>query len=361
MSVRQLKATYQAVEDRLSRVNFENVWPGFVPVDFALYTQETMYFRGEMMPTPEGFIGNTSIEYEGAFIAIWNMIYTEITGEESLDQLAANLVHEMFHAFQRQQGETRFPIDLELLLYPHDEALVAWTRRELAILTDPLIYAVGSPAKTIGALREIAMIRCEKTRISGGATINEFRTETVEGLAEYAGLRGLLEINPGLAEDKVKGYRKLLSDGRYLFDIRRRCYYSGVLIALLSQAAGLTIAHDLSTKQPFWNLLDITAAPLEPLTTDELSQARLLATADYERREQLLACFNARFDQERPVDATIVGYDPMNLTRVGHYLISTHFLMIDDGKTQKPLMGDHLLRMKEDDPRQIVAIAFGSS
>ncbi|HZK29603.1 MAG TPA: hypothetical protein VFD19_05240 [Clostridia bacterium] len=361
MNVEQLKTIYQSVEMRLSRIDFETIWPGFAPVDFALYTPEKMYFQGELAARPQGFMGNTAIEYEGAFIAIWNMMYTKITGEESLDLLASKLVHEMFHAFQKQQGETRFPDDLDLLLYPLDEKLIALTRRESAILSDPAVYAGHSPTKAMEGLRSIVSIRADKTRVCPSATNHEHRAETFEGLAEYAGLRGLFQINPKLANENVQEYRQHLRDDKYLFDIRRRCYYSGALIALLAQAAGLTVSHSLRSEHTFWDLLDVRAAAIDPLRPDDLCEAHSLATKERDRRRQLLESFKARADQERPMDAAIVGYDPMNLTRIDDYLISTHFLMIDDGVTPLPLMGDHLVRMKRGDPRRVVAVLFGSS
>ena len=79
------------------------------------------------------------------------------------------------------------------------------------------------------------------------------------------------------------------------------------------------------------------------------------------RRSALLEDFQARFPRERPIQAMIVGYDPMNMPRVGDFLLSTHFLMTDEAAPPAPLMGDSLVKMKANDPRQILAIYEGPS
>ena len=183
-----LKEIYRSVEKKLSNIRFGFIWPNFQAFDFALYFGDSMCFQGKIHEKPTSFMGNTSILYEGAPIAIWDMRYTKIEDEQSLELLTASIVHEMFHAFQKQSGETRFPHDLELLLYPHDAELTALTRLEYAILTDEK----QSPALR---LESIAGIRNEKIKRIGRFCEDEYLAETAEGLAEYAGLKALSHIN----------------------------------------------------------------------------------------------------------------------------------------------------------------------
>ena len=51
------------------------------------------------------------------YIAIWNF---EMDSAGDTDVLAANIVHEMLHCFQWENRETRYPDDLELLMYPQN-------------------------------------------------------------------------------------------------------------------------------------------------------------------------------------------------------------------------------------------------
>lgn len=341
--------TFGEIESRLACLDFDAIWPGFQAVDFALYRDETMCYRGELADRPPSFMGNTALDYQGRPVAIWDMAYTPIEGPDSLDRLAANLVHESFHAFQQQRGETRFPQDLDLLLYPQNAALVAWTRRDTALLAG----SRDDPAKLLTSL---AFVRDQKTRLSAGATANEYRAETAEGLAEYAGIKGLEQLNPRLAQARINQYRQFLRDDSYLFDIRRRCYFSGLLLALTVEEAGLTLVHDLASPAPLWDLLAVEATEGEPLSRREVEEACSLLNEEHKRKASLLADFQARFPRERPVQALIRGYDPMNMTRVGDYLICSHFLMTDESDPPVPLMGDSLIRMKAGDPQRIEAI-----
>lgn len=349
MDAPDLTMIYMALEERLARVDFEAIWPGFQPAPFALYLDEVCCFQGELIPRPDVFIGNTALDYEGSTIAIWNMASSRVEGADSLDLLAGSLVHEIFHVHQKTMGEKRFPKDLDLLLYPHSRELTAWTRKESSLLAE-------GGENPLADLAQLAFIRREKDRLSGGATADEYRAETAEGLAEYAGLMALSQLNSGLARQQIEKYKGLLGDGSYLFDIRRRCYFSGVLLALLVGEAGLPLVHDLGSDKSFWELLAIPAGETEPMSEEDLEAAHTLMAKESQRKAVLLADFSARFPHERPVSCQIIGYDPMNLTRVGDYLLSSHFLMTDEKAPPLPMMGDRMVRMKAGDPRQLEAV-----
>lgn len=353
----RLRELWHEIDGRLARLDFEAVWPGFSPVDFALYTPGIMCFKGRISEKPSSFFGNTAIDYGGACIAIWNMSYTTIGDGDSLNRLTASLVHEMFHAFQRRQGESRFAKDLELLLYPRDPALIAWTVRESEILAEAVLYqGEDQKERSLETLGLMAAIRAAKTQLSDGATVNEYRVETTEGLAEYAGYRSLFQIDEDLAAQQLCRYAEELLNPDYLFDIRRRSYFSGVLLAVTAGRAGLPIVHDLSESRNFWDLLEIPLDPVEALSPRELSRAAGLVGDQNQRRADLLAGFLDRFPGKRPVQALIVGYDPMNLERIDDYLISTHLLMTEEDGVKTTHTGDHLFLMKAGDPRQVEAV-----
>ena len=105
---------YKKIDETIDSINFDKIWPGFSKFNFALYDKGYVYFKNETIPRDNRFLGNTSIEYNGEFIAIWHVD----NSHEDYQTLAANLVHEMFHAFQRTHNETRYPNDLKMLDYP---------------------------------------------------------------------------------------------------------------------------------------------------------------------------------------------------------------------------------------------------
>lgn len=104
-----MRNLYNEVDLFLDNISFNDIWPGFSRYEFALYDNESIYFKNGTIPYEQRFLGNTAIEYGGEFIAIWNVPDPQ---KEDVQLLAADLVHEMFHAYQRSHGENRFPDDL---------------------------------------------------------------------------------------------------------------------------------------------------------------------------------------------------------------------------------------------------------
>lgn len=101
-----LQTTYYEVANRLERIDFPSIWPGFSSGSFALYQEKLACLGGQLVPRPPEFRGNTAISWQGGPLAIWNL-----EQETDLDLLASCLVHELFHAHQLASGETRFPQD----------------------------------------------------------------------------------------------------------------------------------------------------------------------------------------------------------------------------------------------------------
>ena len=108
-----LQTAYYGVANRLERIDFPSIWPGFSSGSFALFQEKLACLSGQLVPRPPEFRGNTSILWQGSPLAIWNL-----EQEMDLDQLASYLVHELFHAHQLASGETRFPQDIRLALSP---------------------------------------------------------------------------------------------------------------------------------------------------------------------------------------------------------------------------------------------------
>ena len=113
-----MRKLYDDVTETLAKLDFESIYPGFHPFTFALYNEESVYFADRVIPQ-QGFYGNTTIEFEGEHIAIWHV--DQDTRAYDIDTFTAGIVHEMFHAFQRENRlESNAPNDLLLLQYPDD-------------------------------------------------------------------------------------------------------------------------------------------------------------------------------------------------------------------------------------------------
>ncbi|MBP7510263.1 MAG: hypothetical protein KA807_20825, partial [Prolixibacteraceae bacterium] len=107
-----MRLLYDKVYEQICKVDFESLWDGLHAYHFALYTNDTVYLKNKTIDYEECFLGNTTIKYDDEQIAIWKI--DDYTKEDPVI-LAANMVHEMFHAYQYELGEKRFPNDLKAL------------------------------------------------------------------------------------------------------------------------------------------------------------------------------------------------------------------------------------------------------
>lgn len=64
---------YNEVDAVLKTVDFSALFAGFHPYNYALYNNKEICLVGEILPYQEDFKGNTAIEHNGEYIAIWNM------------------------------------------------------------------------------------------------------------------------------------------------------------------------------------------------------------------------------------------------------------------------------------------------
>lgn len=78
---------------------------------------------------------NTATEYENKMIAIWNI---QMVPVNDMDILASCIIHEMFHCFQIENNESRFPNDLKLFMYPNSIENYALKYQENQILIQVL-------------------------------------------------------------------------------------------------------------------------------------------------------------------------------------------------------------------------------
>ncbi|HHU55092.1 MAG TPA: hypothetical protein GXZ48_00180 [Acholeplasmataceae bacterium] len=243
----ELKEVYQQVNSKLEDVNFSLIWKDFQKYPFALYNKNEVCIDGNLIPWDDRFLGNTSIEYQGKNIAIWN-----IEKSYDLDILCANLVHEMFHCYQKDKRDNRFPNDFIMLDYPDDIVNYSLKYEENKLLVNML----NTNDETIKnqLLTQFASIRNKRKQIIGDFIYQEFRTETFEGSAEFVALKTMQQISPIKFQEQVQKYCDiLLKPSELYFDIRRISYFVGALF-LLALDNNL-FDYDLFTEETHFDLL----------------------------------------------------------------------------------------------------------
>ncbi|MBP3487274.1 MAG: hypothetical protein J6K53_02655 [Roseburia sp.] len=349
--MQDIRTLYAAVEERMKEIDFEALWKGFHRYGFALYTKDVVYLKEREIPWDERFLANTTITFEGRQLAIWNIGEELSVGGESsaewessakrefstkrefitvenspenrfdVDILTAGMVHEMFHAFQMEQGETRFPDDIEALDYPMETDNFRIKYVENKVLAQTLDTADKKECREL--LREFLTLRQARLQSFGSKICYEDGVETVEGMAEYVGTIALYMLSPQKYRARVAAYQSRLRQlSQDMFDVRNQSYYVGTLLLLAAKEAGVPMVHEVGAERRF--IREILA---ERLSGQVDVMEEILSKRRHER-EKVIRDFIEKASTEVTGDFEICGYDPMNMFKVENQIYGSNFFAL---------------------------------
>lgn len=333
-----LLTTYNEIDKILNTLDFNALYTGFHKYKFAIYDSKEICLDGTVIPYEESFLDNTSKLYNGEYIAIWNI---ELDPIYDMDVLAYDLVHEMFHCHQNTNHEVRFPSDLSLLNYPNDIDNYSKKHGENVYLANAYENC------DMEQFKKFVMIRNQRLDTYPDMVRHELKAETIEGLAEFVGLKALKIINREKFTSKVRSYMdELNAESTLLFDIRRISYFSGAVFFLCLEALGYEIKNDFNSS--------ITVYEQNPVSTEGITVD--VSTYDFivqkyselfEEREAIVAKHIAR-SQHVECGASICGYDPMNMFRIGNLIYCNHFVFLNEDDQINNISGAVVLELAYD-------------
>ena len=224
-----LAKQYTQIKDKLDVLVFDDLWPGFKRYGFALYNDTQVILNGEILPKTEEFLANTAIQFHGEYIAIWSL-----TEEMDADVLASSIVHEMFHAWQMDMKESRFPNELEALTkYEYTPAYlrIKWQENKLlSVLCEKYGAAIY---EEFLSLRKWRMTRFPyQYRYECGV-------EVIEGSAKFVELQALAKLNHGMYQRALAECVGRTRDINNLMPVRVLCYDIGAMLLSVCHANGL--------------------------------------------------------------------------------------------------------------------------
>ena len=332
-----LLQTYHKVNSILDGVNFNTLFEGFHKYRFALYSSKEIILDGQVLPPRDDFRGNTAKEYEEEYIAIWNMEFDSVEDEERLAYL---LVHEMFHCHQHTNNESRFPSDLDLLDYPEDVDNFTKKYNENRYLTD------AYEQQDTELFRNFVSIRKERYEKYPSMVCQEWKAETLEGMAEYIGLKALKQINEEKYTAVVDSYMdKLREESKLLFDVRRISYYTGAVYFLCLERMGMPVRNDFGSELTAFeqNPVDSSGLEVKVSSYDFISGEFAKLTEEKERKiRDYIKC--AKYTE---CNAFICGYDPMNMFRQGDLIYCKHFVCLNENGEVKMFRSAVVLKLAE--------------
>lgn len=227
-----LERLYYEVKNYIDEVDFSKLWRGFEPLKFALYTDKECFFDGAYIEKTDEFLANTSILYNGEWIAIWQV-------QEPMNPivLTSKIIHEMFHGFQRIHNESRFFDDLDALYnYKYEEGNLSLKLKE-----NHLLYHLSTQFDE-EMFEQLLQIRKYRFNSFHYAYHYESCIEQIEGTANYVELHCLKQLSAELFEKKLSAMKERIIAPNNLLPVRVICYDIGAL--LLYVMAENTIAFE---------------------------------------------------------------------------------------------------------------------
>jgi hypothetical protein len=350
----KMRELYIKVNEILNRIDFNKIWRGFSKFNFALYNETEVYLQDEVIPYDRRFLGNTAIEYNNEYIAIWHV---EDPAAEDPETLSADLTHEMFHAFQQKNRESRYPDDLKLLNYPDNTENFLLKYSENQLLARAFISK--TKREKIKCLKQFMSARKYRESLIGDIVKQEYLSETIEGMAEFAGITALRQISGDKYKKRINGYIENLKsmDGRF-FEIRRMLYHSGALFCILLSEAGLDFYHAVGgVKFPLFSIAAGEINGEKPGV--DIDKELVLSEIDkyaFEKKQKF-AEFESSHNEKAEKDCYICGYDPMNMIRMGDKLLCVRFVMLKSEADDNPMFiqGPVMVNLKSGSANEVLS------
>jgi len=307
----------QAIDKRLDLIDFESLSKGFKRYDYALYDDKHVYLKDRVIDKDQRFLGNTAINFEGEYIAIWH------NPQGDLDILTSNIIHEMFHCHQYDANIPILIDDLGALKYTLDRRYLELKQEEKVLL----VNAIQNMDQD--AYSQVLSIRQMRNNLN---PIYDYERsiEIFEGGAEACKLSALKHFCYATYEKVIKeGCAFILNE---YFDTRRIAYYSGAYLTILE------------------NLFPET----QGITNYELENKFNLQSAfnDYiaSKKEQM-----KKYSTDVNIKGHICGYDPMNMMGYDNKILHKHFVMIKK-ETEKLFLQGPLVTVYDEDPFEVVTV-----
>jgi hypothetical protein len=105
-------------------------------------------------------------------------------------------------------------------------------------------------------LKQFISLRKARASLINDVIFQEFRAETLEGIAEYAGLAALEQINREKFINRIEDYlSKLSTPDDLIFSPRRLAYFSGAVLCFSLKYLEINFHHELTEKQTLFEII----------------------------------------------------------------------------------------------------------
>jgi hypothetical protein len=334
----QLERIYHFIHQHLTSIDFEQLWPGFRSVKFAVYDDTQCFFDGQLIPKSDEFLANTSILYQGEYIAIWKITEDESTID--FDVLTSKLVHEMFHAFQQLSHENRYPNELEAVQrYRYEGGNLSAKLHEAKLLKDCLERHSES---TFKAFLQSRQGRCQTYPYE--ATY-EAQIEQIEGSAQYVELLALVQLNAKKGRLAWERVVDSIQDPQRYFPIRVVSYAIGAVVLRVLEEYQLKDSVIQSALPFALAMVEDVEPSSQPILHHEAMEQHITAY-----RSVTSTIIQKALEKQETVlegDYPLLGLNVYNARCEGKFVTSTYFVMVEVEGQSKVLSGDFVIELNE--------------
>jgi len=327
-----MRDLYLAVIKELDRIDFDAIWSEFEKVPFALVGSDQVYLDGREIPKGDRFWANTAIEFEGAPLATW---VVEEPKKEDPELLASNIVHEMFHAFQKTRWVGESADEFALMAYPDDLTAYRIKAAEISFLLRAYTH------NDANAFADFINLRKSRAALIGSAIIPELISEEGEGTAEYAGLCALMQLSLEKYEKLINEVHiPMITDIKKLFSVRFTSYFTGAFLCLTLKNLGIDFYHCLGDSRPLFDVIS------------EKDNIQSAFENYYQEKKSKFDDFLAKPHKTKIKTAKVTGFDPMNMWRMNDMYYCARFVSLDNESIPGPV----ILNIKPGSNRDIESI-----
>lgn len=332
--------------DKLSKNDFNEYWSGFDQVPLALYDKEEVYLINHPNPPKffectdneiyvgkwtNDYVGNTAIKINDIFTGIWNL--DTLDEVVNIDDLYSSIVHEMFHANQLKNNDTRFSNELIFINYPFSSEFINLRLCERELLLKIIFENNLEVKKTL--ILNFINIRDQRHSMIGDNINYEFGIESIEGTAVYVQFQSLLKEsnlpNPYLSS--IFGQK--LIENNDLKSLRVSCYYSGLFLALILDEFFSDWKVKFNTlplylyeffKDAFKDLDYNTQSKF--ISKDNVKYAEFLLSQYIEIKNKAISNFynSQGYKIILKGNFNLSGFDPMNITALNNKILHKNFI-----------------------------------
>ena len=329
-----LEELYRLVKGYIDKVDFSLLWNGFKPLTFALYNSEKVFFDGKYIEKTQEFMANTSINYKGEMIGIWNVM-------EDIDPiiLASKLIHEMFHGFQMMNKENRFPDELDALYkYEYSDENLSIKLKENKLIVKLLDNFNKDDFAKLLSLR--------KYRLNHFSFEYEYESkiEQIEGSANNVELNALKQLSNELFLEKLNSLKSNVLERKKFLPIRVLCYDIGALLLEVLKKNEINFDDGFSS-QPFSMSLINGVKEIIPNISFDFKDD---IDTYFNKAEGIIN--NAINKNDVVVEGryNILGVNVYNAIFYKGYIISIYFLMYGNQESPNVEYGNFVIESKKD-------------